>query len=161
MPKFLNFAPKSKTPLALKLLHPSSWKEYQLIDSGEFEKLVRFGKYILIRPEPQAIWSRTLSESEWQRQAHARFVREQSDKFRFTDDVKGGWKKNSDMPDSWFISYHHPAFGLKLRLALTGFGHVGIFPEQGSNWNFIHETISSWKMTAPRVLNILEYTGAD
>jgi 23S rRNA (cytosine1962-C5)-methyltransferase len=102
--------------LTLKLLHPSSWKDYELIDSGDFEKLERFGKYILIRPEPQALWSRSLDEDAWKRQAHARFVREQSDKFRFTDEVKGGWKKQADMPESWPILYHHPAFTLKLRL---------------------------------------------
>lgn len=146
--------------MTLKLLHPASWKDYELIDSGDFEKLERFGKYILIRPEPQALWSRSLDEDSWKRQAHARFVREQSDKFRFTEEVKGGWKKQSDMPDSWLISYHHPAFTLKLRLALTGFGHVGMFPEQGSNWNYIHETITSWKLSSPRVLNIFAYTGA-
>jgi len=146
--------------LTLKLLHPASWKDYELIDSGDFEKLERFGKYILIRPEPQALWSRSLDEDAWKRQAHARFVREQSDKFRFTDEVKGGWKKQADMPESWPILYHHPAFTLKLRLALTGFGHVGMFPEQGANWNYIHETITSWKLASPRVLNIFAYTGA-
>jgi len=146
--------------LTLKLLHPASWKDYELIDSGNFEKLERFGKYTLIRPEPQALWNKSLDEDAWRRQAQARFAREQSDKYRFTDEVKGGWTKFTDMPESWPINYHHPAFVLKLRLALTGFGHVGIFPEQGANWNYIHETITSWKMPSPRVLNIFAYTGA-
>jgi len=146
--------------LTLKLLHPASWKDYELIDSGNFEKLERFGKYTLIRPEPQALWKRALDEEVWKRQAHARFVREQSDKFRFTDEVKGGWKKQADMPESWTVNYHHPALTLKLRLALTGFGHVGMFPEQGANWNYIHETITGWKLSSSRVLNIFAYTGA-
>jgi 23S rRNA (cytosine1962-C5)-methyltransferase len=64
------------------------------------------------------------------------------------------------MPDSWNITYHHPAFALNLRLALTGFGHVGIFPEQGANWNFLHETITAWNLDQPRVLNLFAYTGA-
>lgn len=144
----------------LKLLHPSSWKDYELIDSGNFEKLERFGKYTLIRPEPQAIWSRSLDEQEWKKLAHAKFVREQTDKFRFTDDVKGGWSKNPAMPESWNVQYNHHALNLTLRLALTGFGHVGIFPEQGNNWNFIYDTITGWKIQKPRVLNLFAYTGA-
>lgn len=144
----------------MNLVYPSSWKEYELIDSGDFEKLERFGKYILIRPEPQAIWKKVLSENEWKKVAHAKFVREQKDKFRFSDDVKGGWSKSSDMPDSWEIKYGYNDLNLKLRLALTSFGHVGIFPEQGSNWNFIFDTIRRWDLAEPRVLNLFAYTGA-
>jgi 23S rRNA (cytosine1962-C5)-methyltransferase len=143
----------------MKLLHPSSWTEYELIDAGNFEKLERFGKYILIRPEPQAIWQKSLSDNEWKKMAHAKFVREQKDNFRFSDDVKGGWSKSSSMPDSWNIQYKHDTYYITLRLALTSFGHVGIFPEQGSNWNFIHETVSGWNFKS-RVLNLFAYTGA-
>lgn len=143
-----------------KLQHPESWKAYELIDSGDFEKLERFGKYILIRPEPQAIWKKVLPEAEWKRVAHAKFVREQKDKFRFTDDVKGGWSKQSGVPESWEVDYDYRGLKLTLRLALTGFGHVGIFPEQGSNWNFIFDTVSSWKISKPKVLNLFAYTGA-
>lgn len=143
----------------MQLLHPSSWKDYELLDSGGFEKLERFGKYILIRPEPQAIWKKVLDEQEWKKIAHAKFVREQTDKFRFTDDVKGGWSKSPQMPESWEIQYQHHELNLTLRLALTGFGHVGIFPEQGSNWNFIYDTIRLWKIQKPRVLNLFAYTG--
>jgi 23S rRNA (cytosine1962-C5)-methyltransferase len=144
----------------LKLLHPSSWTEYELIDSGDFEKLERFGKYILIRPEPQAIWRKVLSDDEWKKMAHAKFVREQKDKFRFTDDVKGGWSKDPKMPESWNINYQYNSLNLTLRLALTGFGHVGIFPEQGNNWNFIYDTMTSWKNPKSKVLNLFAYTGA-
>jgi 23S rRNA (cytosine1962-C5)-methyltransferase len=144
----------------MKLLHPSSWNDYELIDSGEFEKLERFGKYVLIRPEPQAIWTKSFSDQEWKKMAHAKFVREQKDKFRFNDDVKGGWSRNPDMPESWQVTYHHDDLKVTLRLALTGFGHVGIFPEQGNNWNFIYETISGWSIKQPRVLNLFAYTGA-
>ncbi len=140
--------------------HPDAWTEYELIDSGDFEKLERFGKYILIRPEPQAIWKKVLSEDQWKKMAHARFVREQKDKFRFTDDVNGGWTKQPQMPDSWEITYHYGELTLRLRLALTGFGHVGIFPEQGANWNFIWDTIRNWKASGPKVLNLFAYTGA-
>ncbi len=142
------------------LTYPSSWTEYELLDSGNFEKLERFGEYILIRPEPQAIWRKSLDESEWKKKAHAKFVREQTDKFRFTDDVKGGWSKNPSMPESWNIKYNYNSLNLTLRLALTGFGHVGIFPEQGNNWNFIYDTITDWKVEKPKVLNLFAYTGA-
>jgi 23S rRNA (cytosine1962-C5)-methyltransferase len=146
--------------LNLKLLHPSSWKDYELIDSGNFEKLERFGKYILIRPEPQAIWNRSLDEQHWKKSAHAKFVREQKDKYRFSDDVKGGWSRNPDMPESWNIQYEHNDLKITLRLALTGFGHVGLFPEQADNWNFIYKTIGEWNVQRPRVLNLFAYTGA-
>lgn len=146
--------------MSLKLLHPDSWRDYELIDSGNFEKLERFGKHVLIRPEPQALWQRSLAEQEWKERAHAKFVREQTDKFRFTDDVKGGWSKAPSMPESWNVQYHHPSFTLNLRLALTGFGHVGVFPEQGSNWNFIYDTIRSWNLANPKILNLFAYTGA-
>jgi 23S rRNA (cytosine1962-C5)-methyltransferase len=142
----------------MKLLHPSSWKDYELVDSGDFEKLERFGKYTLIRPEPQAIWTKSLSDQEWKKIAHAKFVREQKDKFRFTDDVKGGWSKSPEMPESWNVQYQYQGLNLTLRLALTGFGHVGIFPEQGNNWNFIYDTITGWSITKPRVLNLFAYT---
>ena len=144
----------------LKLLYPSSWKDYELIDSGDFEKLERFGKYTLIRPEPQAIWKRELDDQEWKRMAQAKFVREQKDNFRFSDDVKGGWSKDPKMPESWQVSYNYNALNLTLRLALTSFGHVGIFPEQGSNWNFIYDTIKGWNLQQSRVLNLFAYTGA-
>lgn len=143
----------------MKLLHPSSWQEYQLIDSGNFEKLERFGPYTLIRPEPQAIWEPSLSEQEWKGLAHAHFTREQKDNFRFTDEVKGGWKSLKKMPESWQINYTYKELTLTLRLALTGFGHVGLFPEQGDNWNFIYETVKGWKQTG-KVLNLFAYTGA-
>lgn len=144
----------------LKLLYPTSWKDYELLDSGNFEKLERFGKYILIRPEPQAIWSRSMNEQEWKKRAHAKFVREQTGKFRFTDDIKGGWSKGPEMPESWNVEYTYKSLKLTLRLALTSFGHVGIFPEQGNNWNFIYDTITGWEIQKPRVLNLFAYTGA-
>ncbi|MEO5599696.1 MAG: class I SAM-dependent methyltransferase [Cyclobacteriaceae bacterium] len=144
----------------MQLLYPAYWKDYELIDSGELEKLERFGKYILIRPEPQAIWKKVLPDQDWKMMANAKFVREQTDKFRFTDDVKGGWSKSKDMPESWEVQYQYNELSLTLRLALTGFGHVGIFPEQGSNWNFIYDTIRIWNIQKPKVLNLFAYTGA-
>lgn len=144
----------------VNLYYPSSWTDYELLDAGEFEKLERFGKYVLIRPEPQAIWERSLHFNEWKRMAHAHFTREQKDKYRFTDDAKGGWKRLKEMPESWQVQYGYNDLQLTLRLALTSFGHVGIFPEQGNNWNFIYDTLRSRKWEKPRVLNLFAYTGA-
>lgn len=144
----------------LQLLSPDSWQDYELLDSGSFEKLERFGKYILIRPEPQAIWESALSEDEWQHVAHAHFTREQKENYRFGEDIKGGWKKLKPIPDSWDVTYKYNKLSIKLRLSLTNFGHVGIFPEQGENWNFIYDTITSWAMPQPKVLNLFAYTGA-
>jgi len=103
----------------VNLYYPSSWKDYELLDSGEFEKLERFGKYVLIRPEPQAIWERSMPISDWKRMAHAHFTREQSDKFRFTDDAKGGWKRIKDMPESWQVHYSYNDLQLTLRKLAT------------------------------------------
>lgn len=144
----------------MKLLYPASWTDYELLDSGEFEKLERFGDVILIRPEPQAIWERVWSDDEWKRKAHAHFTREQKDNYRFGEEVKGGWKKLKSISDNWQIHYGYNQFSMNLRLALTSFGHVGIFPEQGENWNFIYDTISGWQITNARVLNLFAYTGA-
>lgn len=144
----------------MKLLYPSSWKDYELLDCGDFEKLERFGEFVLIRPEPQAIWERSLPGSEWKRLAHSHFSRTQTDKFRFTDEGKGGWKKLKAMPESWHVNYQYNDLSLRLRLALTGFGHVGIFPEQGDNWNFVYDTICGWSGNKPRILNLFAYTGA-
>jgi 23S rRNA (cytosine1962-C5)-methyltransferase len=144
----------------MNIISPTSWTDYQLIDSGNFEKLERFGAYYLIRPEPQALWNPSLSQEEWKRMATAHFTREQKDNFRFGDDVKGGWKKYKSMPDSWDVQYTYGKLSLKLRLALTNFGHVGIFPEQGANWNFIYDSIASWGIQSPKILNLFAYTGA-
>lgn len=144
----------------LALRYPVSWKDYELIDSGDGEKLERFGPYVLIRPEPQALWKKVLSEQVWKKKAHARFLREQKDRFRFSDDVKGGWNKLSAIPDHWEVNYAYNGLNIRLRLGLTSFGHVGMFPEQGSNWNFIYDTITGWHASRPRVLNLFAYTGA-
>jgi 23S rRNA (cytosine1962-C5)-methyltransferase len=92
--------------------------------------------------------------------AHARFDREQKDRFRFSDDVHGGWQKGN-LPDNWIVSYEYPdKFQIKLKLALTSFGHIGIFPEQAANWNFIFDALKSFPVNKPRVLNLFAYTGA-
>ena len=142
----------------MEIAHQSNhWPDYELIDCGDFEKLERFGSYVLIRPEPQAVWSRKLSSEEWKKLAHARFDREQKDKFRFSEDVQGGWTIYRNTPDHWNIEFPLPDFKFTFKLALTNFGHTGIFPEQSFNWTFIHEQVS--KSPGCRVLNLFAYTG--
>ena len=131
--------------------------DYELIDSGEFEKLERFGRYVTRRPEPQAIWHRSMSEEQWREISHASFLKTSSSK----SDERGEWHCRKQMPDRWTIEYNYKQMHLKMRLALTSFKHVGIFPEQAANWNFIYDRIEAQKAqgVAPKVLNLFAYTG--
>ncbi len=136
---------------AMHMLTPENWKDYELIDVGDGEKLERFGKYITIRPEPQAVWRKQLSNKEWEKRAHVKFVSRSS--------TQGNWQKLKEMPDQWTIEYKTPSQKLNFRLGLTSFKHVGIFPEQAANWDYIHDSISAMKTETPRILNLFAYTG--
>ncbi len=133
-------------------LTPDQWQDYALLDSGNFQKLERFGSYITIRPEPQAVWSPSQSEREWKQQAHVQFVPKSS--------ASGIWEKLKTMPDQWQISYKLPQkAAIKMRLGLTSFKHVGVFPEQAVNWNYIADCVSTMKGEEKKVLNLFAYTG--
>ena len=119
-----------------QLLTPS-FPDYELIDSGDYEKLERFGKFITRRPEPQALWHKSLSAEEWASMADASFLKTSSSK----SDERGEWYRKRTMPDRWIIEYSYKKMNLKMRLGLTSFKHVGIFPEQAANWNFIYNNI--------------------
>lgn len=140
------------------LLEPQHWTDYELIDSGNYEKLERFGKHILVRPEPQAVWQKSLTEKEWEDMADAIFRREKG-KSSQDGNERGEWIQKKGMPDQWFINYDYKEMHLKFRLGLTSFKHVGIFPEQAENWNFIYDTIKSFDISEPKVLNLFAYTG--
>src|SRR6185295_10303426 len=134
----------------MQLLTPADFSDYELIDCGNFEKLERFGKYITIRPEPQAVWPKVYSESDWEKQAHVKFVPRSSS--------SGDWKKLKQMPDQWEVRYTVGSeHELVFRLGLTAFKHVGIFPEQAVNWKRIFAFLS--KQTDPKFLNLFAYTG--
>jgi len=139
----------------MKLLYPVNWKDYELIDSGDFEKLERFGNYILTRPEPQAVWEKSLSSREWEKLSHAFFRKEKN------DPEKGRWSLKNNMPEQWYISYQYKEMQLKMRLGLTGFKHVGVFPEQSENWDYIYDQIKNQPLhpEKPRILNLFAYTG--
>lgn len=138
------------------LLHPQHWKEYELLDCGNFEKLERFGEYITIRPEPQAVWDKAWSNAEWQKKAHVVFTQRSSS--------SGDWKKIKNMPDQWLLNYSIQSLenkaNIRLRLGLTAFKHVGVFPEQAVNWEYITASIKKLKTDQPRFLNLFAYTGA-
>ena len=125
----------------MQLLTPTHWTDYELIDTGNREKLERFGKYILIRPEPQAVWQKALPESEWEKMSHARYNRMKGKKSAGDDPERGTWNLKPKMPDQWAINYRYKEMNLTFRLGLTAFGHIGVFPEQAVNWDFIYDTI--------------------
>ena len=139
---------------------PSSWKDYELIDSGDFSKLERFGRYVLIRPEPTALWHRAMSPEEWALAAHAEFKPGAGFSKAGKEDT-GKWLCNRKMEEQWVIS--SPSGDFNLRLGLTAFKHVGVFPEQAGNWDFIARAVKSAAASLqapPRVLNLFAYTGA-
>ena len=138
---------------SIATLYPENWKEYELIDTGNFEKLERFGEYISIRPEPQAIWSKKLTEKDWLEKAHVKFIGLSSS--------NGKWDFFKKMPENWEINYQHQQLNLNFNLALTKFKHVGIFPEQSVHWDFIFDRTSAIKknVESPKVLNLFAYTG--
>lgn len=144
------------------------WKDYELIDSGNFEKLERFGQYIMSRPEPKALWDKSMSESEWNRLIHTRFKTGAGFGKAGKED-SGTWEMLKRMNDQWTIRYsgEQPGLDFRLRLGLTSFKHVGVFPEQSSNWEYIYRQTKmlAWKAEAegkpkPKVLNLFAYTGA-
>ncbi len=143
----------------MQLLTPRHFSDYQLIDSGDYEKLERFGQYTLRRPEPQAVWRKSLPEKEWERLADAYFRKEKSKVLNTEGNEKGEWILKKDMPQQWFIPYGYKSMKLQFRLGLTAFKHIGIFPEQAENWNYIFDTIQQFGIPEPRVLNLFAYTG--
>ncbi|MEI6021903.1 MAG: class I SAM-dependent methyltransferase [Bacteroidota bacterium] len=161
----------------MQLLSPSNFNDYELIDCGNFEKLERFGKYITIRPEPQAVWPSVMSKKDWEKQAHVKFIPKNSS--------SGDWQKLKQMPDQWEMTYHlkkqesnsqetrgdkQRAGGsgqgalrsgqgaeITFRLGLTAFKHVGIFPEQAVNWDKIYGFLKD--KPKAKFLNLFAYTG--
>jgi len=140
------------THSTIQLLSPVHWKDYELIDCGDFEKLERFGDVVMIRPEPQAVWPKALPEGEWIKRHHLRFKGRSA--------TTGEWiKKTSKVPDRWNISYSNNTVDIRFRLGLTAFKHIGVFPEQAVNWDYISSTLASFKTQQPKVLNLFAYTG--
>lgn len=123
----------------MKVLQTKGWDDYELLDSGDGQRLERFGKYIISKPDPQAIWRKS-SIDKWSG-THAKFE-------------NGSWNTTRDFPKRWQISYKNLNFFAKL----TPFKHTGIFPEQSINWNFIEEKLKKVSYQ-PNILNLFAYTG--
>lgn len=127
------------------MLLSDNWTDYTLIDASDGEKLEKWGDYYLVRPDPQAIWSKRTETGLWDN-AHARYSRSKSG--------GGWWDYNQKLPQSWQIKYGNLTFNVKP----MGFKHTGIFPEQAANWDFIIDKISGAKRPV-KVLNLFAYTG--
>ena len=128
----------------MKRIFSSHWSDYELIDAGNDKKLERWGEIITIRPDRNAYFSPILSEKEWKLKAHFEFIEETTS--------KGVWKTlKKNTPKEWQITYKNCVFNLRL----TQFKHIGIFPEQQTNWDFIKSNIKP----KGRFLNLFAYTG--
>lgn len=123
------------------------WKDYELIDCSDGERLERWGDIILIRPDPQVIWSTGHKSRLW-KQAHARYNR--------SNTGGGSWQFYKPVPESWKINYRDLCFNLKP----MGFKHTGVFPEQACNWDLVADIIENSGRTDVKVLNLFAYTGA-
>lgn len=131
---------------SFKLLEATNWKDYELIDSGDGLKLERFGKYIFSRPESQAMWSRALNLSEWQKADAV---------FQPSGEESGGhWDFKKKVEEKWSMKYGDLRFW-----AMTTPGrHLGVFPEVASHWDFMIDSVRK-ATTPPNILNLFGYTG--
>jgi 23S rRNA (cytosine1962-C5)-methyltransferase len=123
----------------------NSWKDYEILDMANGEKLERWGNIFLIRPDPQIIWSQKQYPSKWNC-ANARYNRSSTG--------GGYWEDKNNVPDNWQVKYKNLTFNIKP----MGFKHTGIFPEQAINWDWMIEKIASKKREI-KVLNLFAYTG--
>lgn len=123
----------------------NNWKDYEILDMANGEKLERWGNIVLIRPDPQIIWKNKSFPKKWD-MANARYNRSSSG--------GGGWKYNKKMPENWQIKYKELTFNIKP----MGFKHTGLFPEQAVNWDWMISKIKNAKREI-NVLNLFAYTG--
>ena len=121
-----------------------NWKDYEIIDTSDGEKLERWGKYVLVRPDPQVIWSTPKENPLWRRY-DARYAR---------SSTGGGKWSQHHLPERWQIRYDRLTFNVKP----MNFKHTGVFPEQAANWDFIRQQIESAGRPL-QVLNLFAYTG--
>jgi 23S rRNA (cytosine1962-C5)-methyltransferase len=135
----------NKTPNLILLPSPD-WKDYALLDSGNGQRLERYGRQILIRPETEAIWAPALPDSAWQG-AHAHFIPS-------PEENGGHWERLKPGPERWEMEYK----GLRFWVTLGASRHTGVFPEQAAQWDWSMEMIRTSKRPLS-VLNLFGYTG--
>ena len=130
------------------MLVSNEWKDYELLDMAKGQKLEKWGKYILIRPDPQIVWDKKNNPKLWEK-ADAKYIR--------SNTGGGHWEKYSKIDENWSIRYKNLVFNLKP----MGFKHTGLFPEQAVNWDYIISKISqrTKKNQEVKVLNLFAYTG--
>ncbi len=133
----------------LELFTSRYWEDYELIDTGNRKKIERFNKFILIRPEPAAVWSPAYSETHWLELAHA--------EYKPTGNYSGKWEKYKPMPDKWLMRYRSPEVKLRFFVELKNFKNIGVFPEQAVNWDYIMKRARIYEGT--KMLNLFGYTG--
>ena len=121
-----------------------AWKDYEVLDTSGGEKLERWGKYVLVRPDPQVIWNTPKDDPLW-RKYDARYAR---------SSTGGGKWANMRLPEHWQVKYRELTFNVKP----MNFKHTGVFPEQAANWDFIMETIRGAGRPI-NALNLFAYTG--
>lgn len=127
------------------MLIADDWKDYELIDAGKGEKLERWGKYVLRRPDPQAIWPLNRSADKW----------EKCDAIYHRNSSGGGkWEYLHNLPERWVVGYR----SLSFYIHPMDFKHTGLFPEQAVNWNWITDRIHSC-FDKVSILNLFAYTG--
>ena len=124
--------------------YSENWKEYELLDASDGERLERWGKYILVRPDPQIIWKNTKQHPLWSKADGI---------YRRSSGGGGGWVK-SKMPEQWTVGYGD----LNFRIKPMGFKHTGLFPEQAANWDWFSGLIKNADRPI-KVLNLFAYTG--
>ncbi|HIU35239.1 MAG TPA: class I SAM-dependent methyltransferase [Candidatus Fimenecus excrementigallinarum] len=124
----------------------SQWKDYTLLDCSDGERLERWGKVTLVRPDPQVIWKTPKTHPLWKK-ADAVYHRSQSG--------GGHWETRAPLPDRWTVGYKD----LRFHVRTMGFKHTGVFPEQAVNWDLVSELIRRAGRRV-RVLNLFAYTGA-
>lgn len=122
---------------------------YTLVDFGEGEKLEQFGRYLIIRPESRAVGRKSLRNSEWNDQAHARFILQKN--------MLGYWKMREQVPESIEFSFKMEDRIFNTPLVISQNKHIGIYPEQMQNWEKIKRIVKAVK--EPRMLNLFGYTG--
>ena len=123
------------------------WKEYEVLDTSNGERLERWGKHILVRPDPQVIWNTPHRLKEWNRY-DARYIR---------SNTGGGHWSDHKLPERWQIHYKDY---LTFNVKPMNFKHTGVFPEQAANWDFIREKVAGAAAKRPvRVLNLFAYSG--
>lgn len=134
----------------LTLLTSPEWNDYELLDSGNGQRLERYGAYTFVRPEHQAVWSPALPTARWQA-AHATFLP--------TGEESGGrWEFHKPVKTPWHMHYK----GLKFLAFTASSRHMGVFPEQAAQWDWMGERLSgatAGEVGRPRVLNLFGYTG--